>query len=63
MLKNSEYSAKEQALQDATNAAETALELEQEQVQVQLQEARAEYQTLEQAVSQDIKDGAPKFVA
>ncbi len=63
MIQNSLFSAKEQSMQESINQAETRLELEQEQVETQLEAARAEYQSLDQAVSQDIQDGAIKLTA
>lgn len=63
MIQNSMFSTKEQAMQDSINQAETQLELEQEQVETQLEAARAEYQQLDQACSQDISDGAIKLVS
>lgn len=62
MILNSMTTAKSQALQDTVNQAETQLELEQEQIETQLEAARAEYQSLDQACSQDIKDGAIKLI-
>lgn len=62
MITNSMFTTRSQAMQDTINQAETQLELEQEQVETQLEAARAEYQSLDQAVSQDIKDGAIKLV-
>lgn len=61
MIQNSMFSAKEQAMQESINQQETALELEQEQLETQLQAARAEYQSLDQAIGQDIQDGAIKL--
>ncbi len=63
MIQNSMFSAKEQAMQESINQQETALELEQEQIETQLEAARAEYQSLDQAVSQDIQGGAIKLVS
>ncbi|MDO5436590.1 MAG: hypothetical protein Q4F80_00120 [bacterium] len=63
MIQNSLFSAKEQAMQEAINQSETQLQLEQEQVETQLEAARAEYQSLDQAVSQDIQDGAISLVS
>lgn len=63
MILNSMTTAKSQALQDTVNQAETQMELEQEQLETQLEAARAEYQSLDQACSQDIKDGAIKLMA
>ena len=62
MITDSLFSAKSQALQDQVNEQETQLELEQEQVETQLEAARAEYQSLDLACSQDVKDGAIKLV-
>lgn len=58
MIQNSLFSAKEQAMQDSINQAETQLQLEQEQVETQLEAARAEYESLDSAVSSDIQSGA-----
>ncbi len=63
MLQNSIFSSKEQSMQDTINAAESQLELEQEQVETQLEAARAEYDSLDQAVSQDVKNGAISLVS
>lgn len=63
MIQNSMFSAKEQAMQESINAQESQLEAEQEQLETQLEAARAEYQNLDSAVSQDIKDGAIKLTA
>ena len=63
MILNSMSTAKSQALQDTVNQAETEMELEKEQLETQLEAARAEYNNLDQACSQDIKDGAIKLMA
>lgn len=61
MNANSLFSAKEQGMQEAINNAETALETEKEQLETQLEAARAEYKSLDEAISNDIQDGAIKL--
>ncbi len=63
MIQNSVFTAKEQALQDTINQSETQLQLEQEQVETQLEAARAEYDSLDEACSQDIQSGAISLVS
>lgn len=63
MIQNSLFTAKETAMQDSINQAETQLQLEQEQVETQLEAARAEYESLDQACSQDIQSGAIKLIS
>ena len=63
MIQNSLFTAKGQALQETINQQETQLQLEQEQVETQLEAARAEYDSLDQACSQDIQSGAIKLTA
>ena len=63
MVTESMFNAKSQAMQDQINQQETQLELEQEQVETQLEAARAEYESLDKAVSQDIQSGAIKLTA
>ncbi len=63
MIQNSVFTAKEQALQDTVNQSETQLQLEQEQVETQLEAARAEYDSLDEACSQDIQSGAISLVS
>ena len=49
--------------QDRTDAKTRALEAQQEQIETQLEAARAEYDQLDKACSQDIQKGAIKLVA
>lgn len=63
MIQNSLFTAKESAMQDSINQAETQLQLEQEQIETQLEAARAEYDSLDQACSQDIQSGAIKLIS
>ena len=63
MIQNSLFTAKGQALQETITQQETQLQLEQEQVETQLEAARAEYDSLDQACSQDIQSGAIKLTA
>ncbi len=55
------FNGQNQIIQDKSNAQTKALEAEQEQIETQLEVARAEYEQLDKACSQDIKDGAPDF--
>lgn len=50
-------------MQETINQQETQLQLEQEQVETQLEAARAEYESLDEAVSQDIQSGAISLVS
>lgn len=62
MILESLFTAKEEAMQDTINQSETQLELEQEQIETQLEAARAEYDSLDEAVSEDIQNGAIALV-
>ena len=55
--------AKNRCNQDRTDAKTRALEAQQEQIETQLEAARAEYDQLDKACSQDIQKGAIKLVA
>ncbi len=61
MILDSMFTGKSQALQDTINEEQTRLELEQEQLQTQLQAAQAEYESISEACSSDIKNGAIKL--
>ena len=61
MIQNSLFQAKESAMQNSINQSETQIALEKEQVETQLEAARAEYESLDQACSSDIKSGAINF--
>lgn len=63
MIQESLFTAKESALQETINEQETQLELEQEQLETQLEAARAEYDSLDDACSQDIQSGAISLVS
>ena len=49
--------------QDKTDAKTQALEAQQEQIETQLEAARAEYESLDKACSNDISKGAIKLIA
>ena len=63
MIQESLFTAKESALQETINQQETQLELEQEQLETQLEAARAEYDSLDEACSEDIQSGAISLVS
>ncbi len=52
------FAAQNQMVQDKADAKTKALEAEQEQIETQLEAARAEYESLDKACSEDIKNGA-----
>ena len=61
-MEDSIFNAKNTARQHMVDAQTNALEAQQEQVEAQIKAARAEYESLGEAMDQDIKDGAIKLV-
>jgi len=56
------FQAQQDSMLQEINTQQQQLELEQEQVETQLSAARAELESMSEAVSQDIKNGAIKLV-
>ncbi len=63
MNMESVFQAQEDSMLQEINAQQQQLELEQEQIQTQLQAAQAELESLDSAISSDIKNGAIKLTS
>lgn len=63
MNMESVFQAQEDSMLQEINAQQQQLELEQEQIQTQLQAAQAELESLDSAITSDIKNGAIKLTS
>lgn len=63
MNMESVFQAQEDSMLQEINAQQQQLELEQEQIQTQLAAAQAELESLDSAISNDIKNGAIKLTS